>query len=220
MPNKSSTKDTITNFLNDHGVPVQSEWRKDRLLRELDGFVASSGGKEALTVRAVEEIARAAGIQILRLPPYHCQLNPIEHTWAYIKGKLCDFSNPKSTKLETLCKKAEEIAYGMSQEMKLKFYNNAIHVEDDFITKEGLSRIITMDIEPMVIELDEGEEDPEDFFDTSQFMDTDQNLEEEYEEESEERMAERELEEARESAIISQISRSSDFHPINLSKMK
>ncbi|XP_074041454.1 uncharacterized protein [Leptinotarsa decemlineata] len=33
----------------------------------------------------VDTIARAEDITILRLPPYHCELNPIELIWAQIK---------------------------------------------------------------------------------------------------------------------------------------
>lgn len=34
----------------------------------------------------IADMARAAGPTILRLPPYHCELNPIELAWTMIKG--------------------------------------------------------------------------------------------------------------------------------------
>lgn len=34
----------------------------------------------------VDEMAVAQGITALWLPPYHCDLNPIEFTWAQVKG--------------------------------------------------------------------------------------------------------------------------------------
>lgn len=34
----------------------------------------------------VDEMAAAQGITVLRLPPYHCELNPIELVWAQVKG--------------------------------------------------------------------------------------------------------------------------------------
>lgn len=180
----------------------------------------SCGGREALTERAVEEIAHGHGIEILRLPPYHCQLNPIEHVWGWLKAKLNDFSDPSTTRLEALCRKAEEIVYGMPHELKSNFYNNAIHVENNFIEMEGMSRTISMDVEPMVIELDEDEEDPEDFFETAQFLDGDSNMEEEYEEELEESRLARESEEVVEQEMLAQFSKSSVFHPSNLPKRK
>lgn len=220
MPNKTSSKSVIVEFLEHHGVSARREWRKERLLKELEAFVTSSGGKEALTVRAVEEIARTHNIEILRLPPYHCQFNPIEHVWGWMKAKLNDYSDPSTTRLEALCRRAEEIVYGMPEEMKVNFFNNAIHEEDNFIEMEGMTRTIGVDIEPMVIELDEDEDDPEDFFDTAQFLPADTNLEQEYEEESEEAMRARQSEEAVEEYILEQISHSSVFHPNNLPKRK
>ena len=34
---------------------------------------------------AVDEMAKAAGHEVVRLPPYHCELNPIELAWLQVK---------------------------------------------------------------------------------------------------------------------------------------
>lgn len=34
----------------------------------------------------VDEMAKAQGKTVLRLPPYHCELNPIELIWAQVKN--------------------------------------------------------------------------------------------------------------------------------------
>ena len=34
----------------------------------------------------INEFAKTTGRTILRLPPYHCELNPIELAWAVVKG--------------------------------------------------------------------------------------------------------------------------------------
>ena len=36
----------------------------------------------------VDELALKRGITVLRLPPYHCELNPIELVWAQVKGEV------------------------------------------------------------------------------------------------------------------------------------
>lgn len=36
----------------------------------------------------VDEAAREKGVTVLRLPPYHCELNPIELIWADVKGDI------------------------------------------------------------------------------------------------------------------------------------
>jgi hypothetical protein len=40
------------------------------------------------TKYVVDEMAKAVGIRIARLPPYHCELNPIEMVWAKAKGEV------------------------------------------------------------------------------------------------------------------------------------
>lgn len=36
----------------------------------------------------LDEIALQMGHEVVRLPPYHCQYNPIELIWAQVKGKV------------------------------------------------------------------------------------------------------------------------------------
>lgn len=40
----------------------------------------------------IYEMARSNGIEILRLPPYHCKLNPIELVWAQIKKYIAAYN--------------------------------------------------------------------------------------------------------------------------------
>ena len=39
----------------------------------------------------VDKLAKAAGHEIIRLPPYHCKFNPIELLWAYMKVIVISF---------------------------------------------------------------------------------------------------------------------------------
>lgn len=34
----------------------------------------------------MDELAKEYGVTVLRLPPYHCEMNPIELIWAQVKG--------------------------------------------------------------------------------------------------------------------------------------
>ena len=34
---------------------------------------------------AVDETTKAAGHEVVHLPPYHCELNPIELAWSQVK---------------------------------------------------------------------------------------------------------------------------------------
>lgn len=77
-----------------------SSWRKQELIDWLTAkgiaFEANLIKKELLAIAnlhktrfikyAVEDIAEKYNITVLRLPPYHCELNPIELIWAQVKG--------------------------------------------------------------------------------------------------------------------------------------
>ena len=77
-------------------------WRKVQIQEWLDGkgilFDRASLQAELLILAKqhspiykkyiVDEMAKARGIEVLRLPPYHCELNPIELIWAEVKGNV------------------------------------------------------------------------------------------------------------------------------------
>ena len=67
----------------------------DKALRaELWTLVKSE--REKFPDKVMETVAKEYGHEILRLPPYHCELNPIELAWAaeknYVAGENKDMS--------------------------------------------------------------------------------------------------------------------------------
>lgn len=111
------------------------------------------GGRKAVKVFAVDEVAKAAGVSVLRLPPYHCILNPIEHYWAYLKAQLGKRTTGRE-KLEELKNCALKIIEETPPEMRKRFYESAEHEEDAFIHKENLIFIQLQDGDELV-EVDE-----------------------------------------------------------------
>lgn len=88
IPNKSSQKDQLRDWLTRNGYP----WREDMLKAELfelcDRLAPTPEYK-------LDQIAAKHGVSILRTPPYHPELQPIETCWAVVKNHMadnCDFT--------------------------------------------------------------------------------------------------------------------------------
>ncbi|KAK6038771.1 hypothetical protein COOONC_23724 [Cooperia oncophora] len=96
VPTRSSRVQEIWNYLSSHGVEVGLDSTKEALLEEvgvrlktaLDHFVASRGGAAALRCYAAEKICEDMGVNLLRLPPFHCYFNPVELCWSNLKQRL------------------------------------------------------------------------------------------------------------------------------------
>lgn len=80
VANSSSNKAVIKQWLNSKNIPFQDDTLKAELL------VLVNEQKKKYNAHIIDEIAAANGKTVLRLPPYHCELNPIELIWAQIKG--------------------------------------------------------------------------------------------------------------------------------------
>lgn len=79
FPVKAWTKDRVRAWLTLNDI----EWTEDMLKAELFGLVEPLRNNWDKFV--IDEMANEAGHMVLRTPPYHCELNPIEMVWAFIK---------------------------------------------------------------------------------------------------------------------------------------
>lgn len=52
----------------------------------------------------INTIAQEAGHGVVRLPPYHCQYNPIELIWGQVKSYIAKKNTLKMTDLKPLVK--------------------------------------------------------------------------------------------------------------------
>ena len=78
MPTMSSTKQQMKDWLTSKAI----EFPDYALKRELLQLIVAN----CPTLKyAVDEMAKASGHEVVRLPPYHCELNPIELAWSQVK---------------------------------------------------------------------------------------------------------------------------------------
>ncbi|XP_029671493.1 uncharacterized protein LOC115240469 [Formica exsecta] len=80
LPNTSWKKAEIIQWLENKGNEISESMVKVELLQ----IVAQQ--KNKFDKYVVDEMAKEDNKTILRLPPYHCELNPIEIVWSMVKG--------------------------------------------------------------------------------------------------------------------------------------
>ena len=101
IPNMSSRKDAMQGWLTANNIPWESSMIKVQL------YTLIQRHKPRCTSHVIDELARQHGHYIHRLPPYHCELNPIELIWAQIKYIVAvENSNFKMSDVHALLKKA------------------------------------------------------------------------------------------------------------------
>ncbi|EPB70196.1 hypothetical protein ANCCEY_10707 [Ancylostoma ceylanicum] len=79
---------------NDNNI---SRFAPEAVLQEysaLNDFIASRGGVAALRRYATEAICAEYGVNVIRLPPFHCFFNPIELCWSQLKDHLTKMGKP------------------------------------------------------------------------------------------------------------------------------
>ena len=89
VPNTSSRKSEMQDWLVAHNI----EFPERALKQELLSLIRLSNPQPKYVI---DELARTSGHEVVRLPPYHCELNPIELCWSQVKGHIKE-NNSKFT---------------------------------------------------------------------------------------------------------------------------
>jgi len=99
------------------------------------------------------------GHEVVRLPPYHCQYNPIELIWAQVKGDVA--KKNVSFKIADVEKLVNEALDGVTVDSWKKCVSHCEKLQDEDFIKEGLRDDI---LEPIIMTInpDEDSDDSED----------------------------------------------------------
>lgn len=87
-PTANCKKEAIKVWLEKNGIPLPADCLKAEMIEILKRVAPAP-------TYAIDEIAAKYGHQVLRTPPYHPELQPIETCWAVVKNtiaKNCDFT--------------------------------------------------------------------------------------------------------------------------------
>lgn len=115
----------------------------------------------------LDEVALSWGHEVVRLPPYHCQYNPIELIWAQVKREVAEKN--RTFKIEDVEKLTSEAIDNVTAADWEKCVMHAEKLQSDDWEKE----IVRDDImEPFIINLRDDSSDSEEYQDSAGFEDS------------------------------------------------
>lgn len=121
-PIATSKKSEISSWLRQNGIPIQEDCLKPELVEIIKKIAPAP-------TYALDEIAAGQGHKILRTPPYHPELQPIETCWGVVKNKIarnCDFT------MTNLVKQLDVAFDGVTGKTCTGIIQNIRRIEDNF----------------------------------------------------------------------------------------
>ncbi|XP_075989308.1 uncharacterized protein LOC142985180 [Anticarsia gemmatalis] len=152
LPTMSWTKPKIQEWLTRKNITFDATMVKATLID-----IVRQHKNEHPDKYVVDEMAAQHGITVLRLPTYHCELNPIELVWAQAKGYVA--RRNKTFKITVVKKLFEE---GLQQITPEKWSSCVSHITKEEDKMHGLDHIIDNVSDRFIINVTESDSD--DFF--------------------------------------------------------
>ncbi|EGT47738.1 hypothetical protein CAEBREN_30910 [Caenorhabditis brenneri] len=128
-PLKSARMNVIRQWLASKGILV-GDVRKDALVKILEDYIESEGGRTVFNTYVFDEYAKSMGVTVVRLPPYHCFLNPIELLWSQLKQSVMA-SGTSSTPLAEVRQNTLDFLRAFTAESSQNLFNHIAEIEDD-----------------------------------------------------------------------------------------
>ncbi|XP_075977865.1 uncharacterized protein LOC142977677 [Anticarsia gemmatalis] len=138
-PTSQNRKDEIKEWLTLNGVPFEDYHSKNELLCLVKRHTPEP-------IYEADQILSQNGHEVLRLPPYHCDLNAIELVWSLAKRKVASKNIALTTlQLENLIKESFE---NVTPEDWKKMTDHVIHVENKYKQRD---RIVEENLDSFII---------------------------------------------------------------------
>lgn len=113
------------------------------------------------TVYEADILSEKYGHKVLRLPPYHCMFNPIEHIWGIVKNVYRDHVGTDGSSTEQAIGVWKKSLEKVTPDIWSKTVE---HTEK--IIQDGWDREVVFDrqdVPPLIINFDSDDEDSDDF---------------------------------------------------------
>ncbi|CAC5422960.1 unnamed protein product [Mytilus coruscus] len=121
-PTTGANKPDISAWLDKNNVHYDTKLKKTGLLDLVNQHKPQKK-------YVIDELAKAHGHVVLRLPPYHCELNPIEMVWSDLKGFVAGKNS--TCKIKDCKKLFEEAKSNFSAERWAKFETHVVREYDE-----------------------------------------------------------------------------------------
>ena len=141
-PTSNSRKADMQEWLLKNGIEFRTDMKKPELYEIIKQNKPPPEYK-------IDNIIKAAGHEVLRLPPYHCNFNPIELIWANLKNHIAIENN--TFKLEDVRTMVHDGFRRITQTEWSKCVEHAIKEEQKYWESDGLLETVPR----VVINLDE-----------------------------------------------------------------
>ncbi|XP_049865311.1 uncharacterized protein LOC126378115 [Pectinophora gossypiella] len=128
-PNSNDRKETLKKWLEDNGI----EYPVDALKAELVSLVKRNKGEP---VFEIDQLLEEHGHTVVRLPPYHCDLNAIEMIWSLAKRQVA--SKNVNISAKELLPIINECFRTITAEHWRKECDHVIHVEQKYWEQDRL----------------------------------------------------------------------------------
>lgn len=131
-PTTSSRKAAIAEWQRRHAIDFEETHTKKQLL-QLSKSVTEP------KKYSIDKVINAHGHEALRLPPYHCNLNPIELVWAKVKGQVA--ANNKTFKMAETKQLTIDAIKEIGKDFFQKCEQHTQKIERQYWEKDGLTQV-------------------------------------------------------------------------------
>ncbi|XP_022174483.1 uncharacterized protein LOC111036671 [Myzus persicae] len=122
----------------------------------------------------IDEMVKTHNKDVLRLPPYHCELNPIELAWSSVKNYVR--KNNTTFKLQDVKRLLIEGVKRVDSEMWKNFIKHVVDEEDKLWNMDFIVDELTAEQEPCVLNLGPDDSDSESNSESESDLDSDNDI--------------------------------------------
>lgn len=152
-PSKYALKREMIEWLAKNNIPFSEDLKKFDLLELIEKH------KQPEKVYRIDQVLKAHGHTVVRLPPYMCDLNPIELAWAKVKRIVREQNITGDLSLKKLEEVTTNAMIAVQRSDWEGFIKHTVGVENNYWEKDGLIEDV---IDSFIIELGSIESSDED----------------------------------------------------------